>query len=212
MKAFRTFIAIAIVGIMALSMATSAFAAVGVTEVAGDSTVTAEGATDVEGTRTVLVATKSSWAEGALVDNPSIVYINEVGNDDLAGELAAMAGKNLTEGDYVVLVGNENGTAPDAANFTAIKVVANAVDGVNLSWEVTVNNTLFDDNLIAKFYDITDPEYEDEGTTLTWGADVEGEITGAGDFTFTAEAEVSEVDYADDIELEISNGSVSGRN
>lgn len=211
MKAFKTFIASAVAGVMALSFATSAFAALNVGTVDSTSKVSASGASSVAGQRTVLVVAKGSWnaVTNKLIDNPVIVYINQVDNADLSNTLAAMAGKNLTLGDYVVLVGNENGTI-ESDNFTAIKVVANQEDGTNLSWEVTMNSNLLQANgVVAKFYDKTSSEAVGDPTTLWWE---DGVITGDGDFTFTAETTVSSDDYAGNTGLEISAGTVSGKN
>lgn len=211
MKAFKTFIASAVAGVMALSFATSAFAALNVGTVDSTSKVSASGASSVAGQRTVLVVTKGSWnaVTNKLIDNPVIVYINQVDNADLSDTLVAMAGKNLTLGDYVVLVGNENGTI-ESDNFTAIKVVANQADGTNLSWEVTMNSNLLQANgVVAKFYDKTSSEAVGDPTTLWWD---DGVITGDGDFTFTAETTVSSDDYAGNTGLEISAGTVSGKN
>lgn len=211
MKAFKTFIASAVAGVMALSFATSAFAALNVGTVDSTSKVSASGASSVAGQRTVLVVAKGSWnaVTNKLIDNPVIVYINQVDNADLSNTLAEMAGKNLTLGDYVVLVGNENGTI-ESDNFTAIKVVANQEDGTNLSWEVTMNSNLLQANgVVAKFYDKTSSEAVGDPTTLWWE---DGVITGDGDFTFTAETTVSSDGYAGNTGLEISAGTVSGKN
>lgn len=212
MKAFKTFIACAIAAIMVLSMATSAFAALAVDSVNSQSTVSASGAESVDGQRTVLVVTQPSWTGTALVANPEIVYINQVANADLGTTLDAMAGKNLTDGEYVVLVGSTTG-AVESADFTAIVVKANAADGLNLSWDVTMNSALLTENgVVAQFYDKDTSEDVGEATTLTWEADVASEITGGGDFTFTAETSVSSEDYVGNTGLEISAGTVSGKN
>lgn len=216
MKAFKTFIAIAIACAMILSMATSAFAAVTVNT---DSVVSADAVESVAGERTVLVVNKAAWTGTALLDNAAIMYINQVADADLAQTLTAMAGKNLVHGDYTVLVGNENGTV-DAQEFTAIKVVANnnqgeAVGGVAaVSWDVTMNSSLVSEiaagNVKAKFYATELEEYVGDETVLSWG-DANLTFTGSGDFTFTAETTVG-VDYVGSTQLEISAGTVSNKN
>lgn len=217
MKAFKTFIAIAIACAMILSMATSAFAAVTVDT---NSVVSATEVTEsVTGERTVLVVNKEAWTGSVLLDNATIMYINQVDDADLDETLLAMAGKNLTHGDYTVLVGNENGTV-DAQEFTAIKVVANnnqgeAVGGVAaVSWDVTMNSSLVSEiaagNVKAKFYATELEEYVGDETVLSWG-DANLTFTGSGDFTFTAETTVG-VDYVGSTQLEISAGTVSNKN
>ena len=214
MKAFKTFIAIAIACAMILSMATSAFAAVTVNT---DSVVSADAVESVAGERTVLVVNKAAWTGTALLDNATIMYINQVDDADLDETLLAMAGKNLTHGDYTVLVGNENGTV-DAQNFTAIKVVANepgeSVEGERaVSWEVTMNAGLVASiaagDVTAKFYDNANKAYLEGETVLAWDEGVS--FTGGGDFTFTAETTVSD-DFVADTQLEISAGTVSDKN
>lgn len=213
MKAFKTFIASAIACALILSMATSAFAAVTVDT---KSVVSADAVESVAGERTVLVVNKEAWTGSALLDNATIMYINQVADADLTSVLGAMAGKNLTHGDYTVLVGNENGTV-DAQNFTAIKVVANEpVAGETetaVSWEVTMNAGLVASiaagDVKAKFYATDLSEYVGDETVLSWGDAVE--YTGNGDFTFTAETAVGN-DYVETTQLEVSAGSVSNKN
>ena len=213
MKAFKTFIASAIACALILSMATSAFAAV---TVGTDSVVSADAVESVTGERTVLVVNKEAWTGSALLDNATIMYINQVDDADLADTIAAMAGKNLIHGDYTVLVGNENGTVA-AQNFTAIKVVANEpVAGETetaVSWEVTMNAGLVASiaagDVKAKFYATDLSDYVGDETVLSWGDDVE--YTGDGDFTFTAETSVGN-DYVETTQLEVSAGSVSNKN
>lgn len=214
MKAFKTFIASAIAGVMVLSMATSAFAAdLTVDSVNKDSVISVSGASAGEGQRTVLVVSKASWRTSGLVDDPEIVYIDQVnGKDALDEALEAMAGLDLTHGEYVVLVGSENGSI-DKGAFFAIMVGEPTVDGTNLSWEVTMNSDLLKvGDVKAKFYDKNGSGWVSEVTTLTWGEDVASEITGSGEFTFTAETTVSEDTYAGITGLEISAGTVSGKN
>lgn len=213
MKAFKTFIASAIAGVMVLSMATSAFAAVTVNT---NSVVSATDVESVAGERTVLVVTKGSWTGTALVADPEIVYINQVANGQLEDTLRAMAGKNLIHGDYRVLVGNENGTV-DAQEFTAIKVVANVpVAGEKetaVSWDVTMNAGLVASiaagDVKAKFYDTENSVYLEGETVLDWAENVS--FSGDGDFTFTAETKVGN-DYVETTQLDISAGSVSNKN
>lgn len=225
MKAFKTFIASAIAGVMVLSMATSAFAAVTVDT---NSVVSATDVESVNGQRTVLVVTESSWSEASgLVANPEILYINQVDNGILETTLEAMAGKDLTHGDYRVLVGNENGTVA-AQNFTAIKVAKvedpDALRGETILdveagetavyWNVTMNSGLVKEivagNVKAKFYATDLLDYVGEETVLEW-ENAEVTFTGSGDFTFTAETVVSE-DYVETTQLEVSAGSVSNKN
>ncbi len=220
MKAFKTFIASAIAGVMVLSMATSAFAALEVTAVDSTSKVSASGASSVvDSERTVLVVNKTAWNEATstLSDGATIVYINQVANDELDAALADMAGKDLIHGDYVVLVGSNKGTV-ESDTFTAIKVEANedgeAVDGeVAVSWNVTMNNKLVSEivngNVKAKFYATDLLNYVGEEKVLSWG-DEAITFTGEGDFTFTAETVVTEgYGYEETTQLEISAGTVS---
>ncbi len=223
MKAFKTFIASAIAGAMILSMATSAFAMT-VDSVGTDSKVSVSGASDVGGERTVLVVNKSAWVNNKLASNPTIMYINQVDNGSLGATLAEIAGKDLIHGDYVVLVGSEEGTV-DSQEFTAIKVVANAatdaydeagelIEGVKAcSWEVTMNasfaESITNGDVKAKFYDTTNDVYLKGETTLEWDEGVS--FSGSGVFTITAETTVSD-QYVADTQLEISAGTVSNRN
>lgn len=213
MKAFKTFIASAIAGVMILSMATSAFAMT-VDSVNTDSVISVSGASNVAGERTVLVVASGNWNGTTLLDSPTIMYINQVDNADLADTLAEMAGKNLVHGDYAVLVGDENGTV-DSQRFTALKVVANeageSVEGETpVSWDVTMNsNLLVKDAVVAKFYDKEDGYLDGTAKTIFWDDDFE--VTGSGDFTFTVETVVSD-EFVADTQLQISAGTVSHKN
>ena len=217
MKAFKTFIASAIAGALILSMATSAFAMT-VNSVNTDSVVSVSGASNVEGERTVLVVSKNSWNGSVLLDGATIVYINQVDYAELGDTLAAMAGKDLVHGDYTVLVGNEEGTV-DAQTFTALKVErladGESADGETpVSWNVTMSSALLaealaEEAVVARFYDAEDG-YIDGTEKAIWAEDGL-DISGSGEFTFTAETTVSD-EFVADTQLQISAGTVSHKN
>ncbi|MDO4618712.1 MAG: RICIN domain-containing protein [Clostridia bacterium] len=156
---------------------------------------------------TVMVVTKTAY-ESENITAADICYFDQFPASEMEAKLSNLIARDLTHGDYYVLVGGTNMSA-EVIPMGTITVGDVSADGAKLTWTVTVKaNLMLEDTVKAKLYN-TSTNQESEGAILYWD---DGVITGEGDVTFDVVTNLKDAQYSNSTELEISSGVVSNRN